>query len=34
MLDRLDRSIRKFERRTNRSLTAAERAGLEDGLGD
>jgi tRNA A-37 threonylcarbamoyl transferase component Bud32 len=34
MLDRLDRSIRKFERRTGRKLAESERGGFEDGLGD
>lgn len=34
MLDRLQRSIRKFERRTGRRLTTLERDGLEHGLGD
>lgn len=34
MLDRLDRSIRKFERRTGRRLSAVERDSFEDGLRD
>lgn len=34
MLARLERSIRKFERRTGRGLTAAERSNLREGLGE